>query len=109
MATHQHHQQHPIIRPPEHYEHVNSPVRDDEALGPTEDLDREPDGVPHHVIGLLALFSVMLAMLVAFMILAGGTVSRIAAVVLALLAIPVLVSTLRDKADRDRDHLHPSR
>lgn len=108
MAIHQH-PQHPIIRPPEHYEHVNSPVRDDEALGPTEDLDREPDGVPHHVIGLTALFSVMLAMLVAFMILTGGTVSRIAAVVLALLAIPVLVSSLRGKADRDRDRLHPSR
>lgn len=107
MATQ--HQQHPIIRPPEQYEHVNSPVRDDEALGPTEDLDREPDGVPHHVIGLTALFSVMLAMLVAFMVLTGGTVSRIAAVVIALLAIPVVVSTLRGKAARSRDTLHPSR
>jgi hypothetical protein len=108
MPTTQHHQ-HPFIRPPERYEHVNSPVRDDEALGPTEDLDREPDGVPHHVIGLTALFSVMLAMLIAFMVLAGGTVSRIAAVVLAILAIPVIVSTLRKKAERARDHLHPSR
>src|SRR5918994_1543832 len=101
MATQ--HQQHPIIRPPVTFEHVNSPVRDDEALGPTEDLDREPDGVPHHVIGLTALFSVMLAMLIAFMVLAGGTVSRVAAVLLAFLAIPVLVSTLRSKANRDRD------
>jgi hypothetical protein len=84
-------------------------VRDDDALGPTEDLDREPDGVPHHVIGLTALFSVMLAMLVGFMILAGGTVSRIAALILAALAIPVLVSTLRRKADSDRVQLHPSR
>jgi hypothetical protein len=108
MPTYQH-QQHPMIRPPEHYEHVNSPVRDDDALGPTEDLDREPDGVPHHVIGLTALFSVMLAMLIAFMVLAGGTVSRIAAIVLAILAIPVIVSTLRKKADLARDHLHPSR
>jgi len=107
MATQ--YQQHPYIRPPESYEHVNSPVRDDDALGPTEDLDREPDGVPHHVIGLTALFSVMLAMLIAFMVLAGGTVSRIAAVLLALLAIPVLVSSLRKRADRDRDSLHPSR
>ena len=107
MATQ--HQQHPIIRPPAHFEHVNSPVRDDEALGPTEDLDREPDGVPHHVIGFTALFSVMLAMLIAFMVLAGGTVSRVAAVLLALLAIPVLVSSLRNKAARDRDSLHPSR
>lgn len=108
MATQEHHL-HPIIRPPEQYEIVQSPVRDDEALGPTEDLDREPDGMPHHVIGLTALFSVMLALLVAFMMLAGGTTSRIAAVVIALMAIPVLVSSLRKKADRARDHLHPSR
>jgi hypothetical protein len=107
MATQ--HQQHPIIRPPVSYEHVNSPVRDDDALGPTEDLDREPDGMPHAVIGLTALFSVMLAMLIAFMVLAGGTVSRVAAVLLAVLAIPVLVSTLRGKAARNRDTLHPSR
>lgn len=103
------HQLHPIIKPPIEHEIVHSPVRDDEALGPTEDLDREPDGVPHHVIGLTALFSVMLAMLIAFMVLAGGTVSRVAAVILALLAIPVLVSTLRRRATRDRDQLHPSR
>lgn len=87
----------------------HSPVRDDEALGPTEDLDRQPDGMPHHVIGLTALFSVMLAMLIAFMVLAGGTVSRVAAILLAALAVPVLVSSLRRKADTDRDHLHPSR
>jgi hypothetical protein len=105
------HQQllHPIIRPPEDHEIVHAPVRDDEALGVTEDLDRQPDGVPHHVVGMTALFSVMLAMVVGFLILTGGTVSWIAAVILALLAIPVLVSTLRRKADRDRDHVHPSR
>lgn len=108
MATHQH-PLHPIIRPPEDHELVHSPVRDDEALGATEDLDRQPDGVPHAVVGLTALFSVMLAMLIAFMILAGGTVSRVAAVLLAVLAIPVLVSTLRNKANRERDALHPSR
>ena len=108
MATHQH-PLHPIVRPPEEHEIVQSPVRDDDALGPTEDLDRQPDGVPHAVVGLTALFSVMLAMLIAFMVLAGGTVSRVAAVLLALLAIPVLVSTLRKKAIRERDTVHPSR
>lgn len=108
MANTQH-PLHPIIRPPEEHEIVQSPVRDDEALGPTEDLDREPDGVPHQVVGLTALFSVMLAMLVAVMFIAGGTVGRVAAIVLAALAIPVLVSTLRGKAARDRDTLHPSR
>lgn len=109
MANPHQHQLHPIIRPAVEHEIVNAPVRDDDALGPTEDLDREPDGVPHAVIGLTALFSVMLAVLVGFMFLAGGTVSRVAAVVIALMAIPVLVSTLRRRADRDRDQLHPSR
>ena len=102
MATHQY--LHPVRR-----EIVQAPVRDDEALGPTEDLDRQPDGVPHHVIGLTALFSVMLAMLVAFMFLAGGVTTKIAAVMLVVMAIPVLVSTLRTKAEKDRDALHPSR
>lgn len=109
MATSRHHSLHPIIRPAEEHEIVNAPVRDDSALGPTEDLDREPDGVPHAVVGLTALFSVMLAMLVAFMFLAGGTVTRVAAIVVVVLAIPVLVSTLRRRAEQGRDHVHPSR
>ena len=108
MRTEQHRLD-PIVRPLDIEEPVHSPVRDDEALGPTEDLDREPDGMPHHVIGLTALFSVMLAMLVGFMILAGGTVSRVAAIILAILAVPVLVSSLRRRADQGRDRLHPSR
>lgn len=85
------------------------PVRIDSKLGLTEDLDREPDGVPHRVVGLTALFSVILAMLVAFMFLAGGTTTRIGAGVLIVLAIPAIVYTLRGKADRERDVLHPSR
>lgn len=109
MANTNQQPQRPYFVAPESYEHVNSPVRDDDALGPTEDLDREPDGMPHHVIGLTALFSVMLAMLVVFMALSGGTVTRIAAVVLVLLAVPVLVSSLRRRADQGRDQLHPSR
>lgn len=94
--------------PPVEWEIPQSPVRDDDALGPTEDLDREPDGVPHAVVGLTALFSVLLAMLVAFMFLSGRAVGQVAAVVLVLLAVPVLVSTLRKKADRERDFHHPS-
>ncbi len=87
----------------------HNPVRDDAALGASEDLDREPDGVPHDVVGLTALFSVLLAMLVAFMFLSGAATGKIAAVVLVLVAVPVLVSVLRRKAERERDHLHPSR
>ncbi|MGE5186679.1 MAG: hypothetical protein ACM31C_31715 [Acidobacteriota bacterium] len=86
-----------------------NPVRDDEALAPTEDLDRAPDGVPHDVIGFTALFTVFLAMLVAFMILSHKLVIQAAAVLLVLIAIPVLVSNLRKRSDRERDHVHPSR
>jgi hypothetical protein len=87
----------------------HNPVRDDSKLAPTEDLDRQPDGVPHQVVGMTALFSVVLAMLVAFMFLTGNRVGQIAAVALAAIAIPTLVATLRNKAERERDHVHPSR
>jgi hypothetical protein len=86
-----------------------NPVRDDSKLAPTEDLDREPDGVPHGVVGMTAGFSVILAMLVAFMFLTGNVVARVAAVALAALAIPTLVIMLRRKAEHDRNHVHPSR
>jgi hypothetical protein len=99
----------PLIHPPAGHHEPHSPVRDDSKLAPTEDLDREPDGVPHGVVGLTALFSVMLAMLVAFMFLSGGWVTRGAALLLAVIAIPMLVAMLRGKAERDRDHVHPSR
>src|SRR5689334_6090359 len=87
----------------------HNPVRDPGKLAPTEDLDREPDGVPHSVVGLTALFSVMLAMLVAVMFLSGHVVGQIAAVALVVIAIPTLVTGLRRKAERERDRVHPSR
>lgn len=87
----------------------HNPVRDDRKLAPDEDLDREPDGVPHRVVGLTALFSVMLAMLLAIMFLTGSTTGRVAAVLLAVVATPMLVMLLRNKAQRERDHAHPSR
>ena len=97
------------VRLPDAEPEPHNPVRDDSKLAPTEDLDREPDGVPHRVVGMTALFSVILAMLVAFMFLTGHRVGKIAAVALALVAIPTLIATLRHKAERDRDHVHPSR
>ena len=98
-----------LATPPDVGHEPHNPVRDDRKLAPTEDLDREPDGVPHSVVGLTALFSVMLAMLVGFMFVVGGTAVKVAAVLIALMTIPVLVGSLRKKAARDRDHLHPSR
>jgi len=100
---------HPIVRQPGVGHEPHNPLRDDSKLAPDEDLDREPDGVPHSVVGLTALFSVVLALLVAMMFLTGHIVGQIAAVALVLIALPALVKTLGDKAERDRDHVHPSR
>jgi hypothetical protein len=100
---------HPFVRPPSVGHEPHNPVRDETKLAPTEDIEREPDGVPHNVVGLTALFSVILAMLVAFMFLTGSLVGRIAAIALAMIAIPTLVASLRRKAERERDHAHPSR
>jgi hypothetical protein len=99
----------PLFQQPDVGNEPHNPVRDDSKLGPTEDLDRQPDGVPHKVVGLTALFSVMLAMLIAAMFLSGSTAGRVGAVLLALIATPMLVVMLRNKAERERDHLHPSR
>jgi hypothetical protein len=100
---------HPIIRPPDVGHEPHNPVRDPGKLAPTEDLDREPDGVPHDVVGLTALFSVMLALLVVVMFLSGHVVGQIAAVALIVVAIPTMVTGLRRRADRERDRIHPSR
>lgn len=102
-------QREPLLQQPVIGHEPHNPVRDDRRLAPTEDLDREPDGVPHRVVGLTALFSVLLAMLLAAMFLSGSTAGRVSAVLLALIAIPILVTQLRHKAERERDHLHPSR
>ena len=97
------------LAPPDVGHEPHNPVRDDRKLAPTEDLDREPDGVPHSVVGMTAGFSIMLAVLVAFMMLAGSWWTRIMVVGLVLVAVPVLVGTLKKKANRERDHFHPSR
>jgi hypothetical protein len=106
MAVHQ--SKPGLVQPPVDVSPHN-PVRDDSKLAPTEDLDREPDGVPHKVVGMTALFSVLLAMLVAFMFLTGNRAGQIGAVALAAIAIPTLVATLRNKAERERNRVHPSR
>lgn len=81
----------------------------EQRLTPHEDIERQPDGVPHLVIGLTALFSVLLAAVLISMFRSGPTIGSIASVVLAIIAIPVLVSKLGAKAERERDHDHPSR
>jgi hypothetical protein len=86
----------------------HSPVRDEQSLGPTEDLDREPDGVPHDVVGLSALFSVLFAAVVLGMWLSGST-GRIAAVAICMVGVPMMVSSLRQRSEREREDHHPSR
>jgi hypothetical protein len=98
-----------MLRNPDVGHEPHNPVRDDSKLAPGEDLDREPDGVPHGVVGMTAGFSVLLAALVAFMFIVGGAVAKVAAVLLVLIAIPVLIGSLNKKANRERDRLHPSR
>lgn len=103
----------PIDPPPAHGPEpiapVYSPVRDDSKLGPTEDLDREPDGVPHSVVGATAGFAVVLAILVASVWFVSSWTMRVGVAILIALAMPVVISSLKHKADRDRDHVHPSR
>ncbi len=88
---------------------VHSPVRDDSKTTAHEDLDREPDGVPHGVVGMTAFFAVVFAMLLGAMFLSGGVVGHVSAALLAVVAVPVLARRLGRKADRERDHVHPSR
>ncbi len=87
----------------------HSPVRDDSQLGPTEDLDRQPDGVPHAVVAQTAAFSVMFAILVLSIFFLDSVVAKAGAVLLVLMAVPVMVKKLNKKAQRERDHQHPSR
>lgn len=99
----------PVIRPPDAGHEPHNPVRDHARQTAHEDVDREPDGVPHSVVGLTALFSVVLALLVAAMFISGHVAGQVGAVALAALAIPTLVTVLRSKAARERDRDHPSR
>jgi len=74
----------------------------------TEDLQRQPDGIPHAVIGLTALFCVYFAMLLVAILLTRTSISSVAAVVLVLVALPVAAIGLQRKAAGQRDHVHPS-
>lgn len=83
-------------------------IRDNRRLGHTEESVREPDGVPHDVVGLAALFSVLFAAVVLGMWLNGST-GRVAAVGMCLIGIPMLVTNLRTRSERERDSYRQSR
>jgi Flp pilus assembly protein TadB len=80
-----------------------------ERLSPHEDVQRLPDGVPHMVIGLTALFSVALAAILIGLCFAGPSLGLIGAAVLIIVSLPSLVFWLNAKAENGRDHDHPSR
>ena len=77
-----------------------------EQLLPTDQVIRDPDGVPHDVVGLSALFSFLLAALVLGMWLTGSTTGRVSAVALLVFGVPMLVSGLRERSERERDRRH---
>lgn len=79
-----------------------APIHEEQTLGPTEEVVREPDGVPHDVVGLSALFSFLLAALVLGLWLTGSTTGRVSAIALLVFGVPMLVSGLRERAERER-------
>jgi hypothetical protein len=85
------------------------PGHSDDHLGPTEDLERAVDGVPHGVVGLTAAFAVMFAVLLVMLFITGGVAGHVAAVVIGILGLPVIVVKLTSRAGELRDHVHPSR
>jgi len=96
---------HPVVGPPDNHE-IHAPIRDENRETMHEDLDRQPDGVPHRTVGMTAFFAVLLAMLVAVMLVAGGTA---VAILIACIAVPAAVLALNRHARRRRDRVHPSR
>ncbi len=82
-----------------------SPVRDDSALGPREDLDRTPGGFPHPAMAMTAGFASAIAGLLLFALIGRS----VAAVVLCLLLIPVAILLLKRESSRERGSTHPSR
>jgi hypothetical protein len=82
-----------------------SPIRDDGALGPAEDLDREPGGFPHPAMAITAGFAIGIAGLLMFALFDRS----VAASVLCVLVIPIVILFLRRESTRERDSIHPSR
>lgn len=76
-----------------------------DAIEP-EDVQREPDGMPHAIIGLTVLYAAMLAVAMLWTHTASGGAATI---IVALIAVPIVVFRLQRMATRDRDQRHPSR
>lgn len=61
------------------------------------------------MVGLSALFSFLLAAIVLGLWLTGSTTGRVSAIAVLVFGVPMLVSGLRERSERERNRLHPSR
>lgn len=68
----------------------------------------DAEGMPHVVIGLTALASVFLSMLIGIVLVSQESLGVAEAVALSLVAIPMLVAWLMRRANRERTSKHPS-
>jgi hypothetical protein len=75
----------------------------------TEDVQREPDGVPHAVVGFTAMYCVVIAILTAAMFTAGTASGSIGVGMLVFLITLAIGAGLTRRARLGRDHAHPSR
>lgn len=73
------------------------PDDDDDGVSP------DGDGVSNHVVWLSAAFSFALAGSVLGMWLTGSTTGRVSAIALLVFGVPMIVSALRERAERDRE------
>ena len=88
--------------------HFDLPMPEQQPDQPTphEDLERQPDGVPHDVVGLVALFSCLVAVGVAFFLITTG--HTILAIAVSAVVAVLIIFRLSRRAERERDHVHPS-
>jgi lysylphosphatidylglycerol synthetase-like protein (DUF2156 family) len=88
---------------------LNSPIRDDSALGEGEDLDRQPDGMPHIVIAATVMATAAFAAIL-LMLLAGHVPHHLGATLaVAVASLVVGVSVAYAVHHGRRDTAHPSR
>lgn len=88
---------------------VEAPVPDPAALGPDEDLEREPDGAPHRVIGWTAFTIVAFALVIGALLAGAGAAALVITLVLVAFAAPIAIVTLYRASAQRRDLRHPSR
>jgi hypothetical protein len=88
---------------------IESPVPDPDALGPGEDIEREPDGAPHAVIGWTAFTIVGIALILGALMAVGGAAALVTAIIVVVFGAPAAIVALRRAADSRRDQQHPSR